>query len=183
MANDASQALGAPEVAGTLVSPRGLTKKMSMGTAGSQVGGLVGTLAATALTSKTAKKTPDMPSFGRSGYLAASETELILTKTSQLGWKPHTKGDALVRMPRGDVQSVDARAGQGALPSQAHVRRRRLVGVRDPAGQPQGGHGVHHRAGRHRELTPSRGRAHWIALPPISAASSHCHVGEPRTQA
>ncbi len=112
MANDASQALGAPEVAGTLVSPRGLTKKMSMGTAGSQVGGLVGSLAASALTSKTAKATPDMPSFGRSGYLAASETELILTRTSQLGWKPHTKGDALVRVPRGEVQSVDFEKGK-----------------------------------------------------------------------
>jgi hypothetical protein len=112
MANDASQALGAPEVAGTLVSPRGLTKKMSMGTAGSQVGGLVGSLAASALTSKTAKATPEMPSFGRSGYLAASETELILTKTSQLGWKPHTKGDALVRVPRGEVQSVDFEKGK-----------------------------------------------------------------------
>ena len=112
MANDASQALGAPEVAGTLVSPRGLTKKMSMGTAGAQVGGLVGSLAASALTSKTSKATPDMPSFGRSGYLAASETELILTKTTQLGWKPHTKGDALVRVSRGDVQSVDLEKGK-----------------------------------------------------------------------
>src|SRR6201995_5345219 len=79
MANVASQALGAPEVAGALVSPKGLTKKMSMGTAGGQVGGLEGNLAASALASKTAKKTPDMPSFGRSGYLAASETELVLT--------------------------------------------------------------------------------------------------------
>jgi hypothetical protein len=112
MANDASQALGAPEVAGALVSPRGLTKKMSMGTAGSQVGGLVGTLAATALASKSAKKTPDMPSFGRMGYLAASETELVLTKTSQLGWKPYPKGDALVRMARTDVQSVELERGK-----------------------------------------------------------------------
>jgi len=113
MANDASQALGAPEVAGTLVSPRGLTKKMSIGTAGAQVGGLVGSLAAGALTSKSSKATtPDMPSFGRSGYLAASDTELILTKTSQMGWKPHPKGDALVRVPRGDVQSVQLEKGK-----------------------------------------------------------------------
>src|SRR6185312_6044074 len=111
MANDASQALGAPEVAGTLVSPRGLTKKMSMGTAGAQVGGLVGSLAAAAATGRKSKATPDMPSFGRSGYLAASETELIVTRTSQLGWKPHPKGDALVRVPRGDVQSVQLNRG------------------------------------------------------------------------
>ena len=112
MANDASQALGAPEVAGTLVSPRGLTKKMSMMTAGSQVGGMVGSLAATAVAGKAAKATPEMPNFGRSGYLAASDTELILTKTSQLGWKPHTKGDALVRVPRSDVQSVELEHGK-----------------------------------------------------------------------
>jgi hypothetical protein len=112
MANDASQALGAPEVAGTLVSPRGLTKKMSIGTAGAQVGGLVGSLAATGMANRKAKATPDMPSFGRSGYLAASDTELILTKTSQLGWKPHPKGDALVRVPRSDVESVELDRGK-----------------------------------------------------------------------
>ncbi|HEX3977415.1 MAG TPA: hypothetical protein VHW96_14200 [Solirubrobacteraceae bacterium] len=112
MANDASQALGASEVAGTLVSPRGLTKKMTMMTAGGQVGGLVGSLAATAMAGKAAKATPEMPSFGRSGYLAASDTELVLTKTSQLGWKPHPKGDALVRVPRGDVQSVELEQGK-----------------------------------------------------------------------
>lgn len=112
MANDASQALGAPEVAGTLVSPRGLTKKMSIGTAGAQVGGLVGSLAATAMTGRKGKATPDMPSFGRSGYLAASDTELILTRTSQLGFKPHPKGDALVRVARSDVASVDFNRGK-----------------------------------------------------------------------
>jgi hypothetical protein len=112
MANDASQALGAPEVAGTLVSPRGLTKKMSIGTAGAQVGGLVGSLAASAMTSRHSKATPEMPSFGRSGYLAASERELILTKTSQLGWMPRPKGDALVRVSRDDLQSVELDRGK-----------------------------------------------------------------------
>lgn len=112
MANDASGALGAPEVAGALVSPRGLTRKMSMGTAGTQVGGLAGTLAANATAAKTSRKTPEMPSFGRVGYLAASETELVLTRTSPLGWKPHPKGDALVRIPRSDVQSVEFDRGK-----------------------------------------------------------------------
>lgn len=112
MVNDASAALGAPEVAGALVSPRGLTKKMSMGTAGAQVGGLVGTLGANAMAAKTSRKTPDMPSFGRVGYLAASETALVLTRTSPLGWKPHPKGEALVRIPRGEVQSVELERGR-----------------------------------------------------------------------
>jgi hypothetical protein len=38
MAGEASAALGAPEIAGAMVNPRGLTKKMSV----SAVGGVVG---------------------------------------------------------------------------------------------------------------------------------------------
>jgi hypothetical protein len=112
MAKDAAAALGAAEVAGTLVSPKGLTKKMTARTAGGQVGGLVGTLAATAMTGRADKVAPDVPSFGRIGYLAASETELVLTKTSQLGWKPHPTGDALVRVPRSEVESVAMEQGK-----------------------------------------------------------------------
>jgi hypothetical protein len=112
MAKDASQALGGAEIAGTLVSPKGLTKKMTLRTAGGQVAGMVGDIAAGAMAGKTTKATPDMPSFGRMGYLAASETELALTKTSQLGWKPHPIGDALVRVPRSDVQSAALEHGK-----------------------------------------------------------------------
>lgn len=112
MAKDAAAALGAAEVAGTLVSPKGLTRKMTARTAGGQVGGLVGTLAATAMTGRADKVAPDLPSFGRMGYLAASETELVLTKTSQLGWRPHPTGDALVRVPRGDVESIALEEGK-----------------------------------------------------------------------
>jgi hypothetical protein len=112
MAKDATGALGATEVAGTLVSPRGLTKKMTARTAGGQVGGLVGTLAATAMTGRADKVAPDVPSFGRIGYLAASETELVITKTSQLGWRPHPTGDALVRVPRSEVESVAMEQGK-----------------------------------------------------------------------
>jgi hypothetical protein len=116
MAKDASQALGGAEVAGTVVSPKGLTKKMTLRTAGGQVAGMVGDLAAGAMAGKSGKATPDMPNFGRMGYLAASDTELALTKTSQLGWKPHPIGDALVRVPRSDVES--AALEQGKLLSQ-----------------------------------------------------------------
>lgn len=112
MGKDASAALGAAEVAGTVVSPRGLTKNMTMRTAGGQVGGMVGDLAASAIAGKTKSGAPNMPSFGRAGYLAASETELALTKTSQLGWKPHPTGDALVRVPRSEVESVSLEQGK-----------------------------------------------------------------------
>lgn len=109
MGKDASQALGGAEIAGTVVSPRGLTKRMTMRTAGGQIAGVVGDVAAGAMAGKGA---PDVPNYGRMGYLAASETELALTKTSQLGWKPHPTGDALVRVPRSDVESITMEDGR-----------------------------------------------------------------------
>jgi hypothetical protein len=112
MAKDASAALGGNEVAGTCVSPRGLTKKMTLRTAGGQVAGMAGDLAASAVSGKTSKGAPDMPSFGRMGYLAASETDLALTKTSQLGFKPHPIGDALVLVPRSEVESAALEKGK-----------------------------------------------------------------------
>ena len=121
MGKDASAALGGAEVAGTLVSPRGLTRKMTLRTAGGQVGGMAGDLAASAIGGKAKTGAPDMPpSFGRMGYLAASETEVALTKTSQLGLKPHPVGDALVRVPRGEVESVALERGR--LLSQLKLR-------------------------------------------------------------
>ena len=42
MAADASKALGAPEIAGTLVNPKGLMKKSVARVAGREVAGLVG---------------------------------------------------------------------------------------------------------------------------------------------
>ena len=46
MADDASGALGAPEIAGSLVNPKGFTKKVTAATAGSQLGGAIGSVAA-----------------------------------------------------------------------------------------------------------------------------------------
>ena len=112
MAKDASIALGGTEVAGTIVSPRGLTKKATLSTAGAQVGGLVGALAGNAIASKTGDRASALPSFGRNGYLAASETELVLTRTSQLGWKPHPTGDALARVPRSALESITLEQGK-----------------------------------------------------------------------
>jgi hypothetical protein len=109
MGKDASQALGGVEIAGTCVSPRGLTKKMTLRTAGGQVAGMVGDVAAGAM---AGKGTPNMPDFGRMGYLAASETELALTKTSQMSFLPRPKGDALVKVPRSEVESVTIEDGR-----------------------------------------------------------------------
>ena len=112
MAGDGSRGLSGPEVVGTLVSPRGLTKKMTIRAAGGQLGGVVGTFAANVATRDATKGAPDVPGFGRIGYLAASETELALTKTTSLGWKPRSTGEALARVPRTELESVELDQGK-----------------------------------------------------------------------
>ncbi|MCW2993256.1 MAG: hypothetical protein JWQ18_751 [Conexibacter sp.] len=104
MATDASAALGAPEIAGTLVAAKGLTKKMTAKVAGGQLGGLVGTLAANAVTAKR-DQVPDLPSFGSIGYLAASEQDLAVVKT-RTGFTPKPTDKALAVVPRSEVKSI-----------------------------------------------------------------------------
>jgi hypothetical protein len=112
MAGDGSKGLSEPELVGTLVSPRGLTKKMTMRAAGGQIGGLAGTLAANLATGDASQGAPDVPVFGRIGYLAASENELALTETTSLGWKPRSKGEALARVPRAELESLELGGGK-----------------------------------------------------------------------
>jgi len=61
MADDASIALGAPQIAGTLVNPKGLTKKMTAATAGGQIGGAVGSLAASVIAGKDSGGAAGLP--------------------------------------------------------------------------------------------------------------------------
>jgi len=79
MSADGSAALGAPEVAGTLVNPKGYVKKTVARVAGGEVAGLVGSTA-TALLSRD-RRVPDLPDFGRVGYLAVSANDIALIKT------------------------------------------------------------------------------------------------------
>src|SRR5207302_2312214 len=81
MADDASLALGAPELAGTLVNPKGLTKKMTAATAGAQIGGAVGSLAAGVIAGRGSGGAAEVPSFGRVGYVAVSGDEVALVNT------------------------------------------------------------------------------------------------------
>ncbi len=96
MAGEVEKALGAPEVAGTLVNPKGLMKKTVARTAGREVAGLVGSLAAGAATRDGSA--PDLPSFGRVGYVAVSDTEVAVLKT-RTGWKMHPTEEVLARAP------------------------------------------------------------------------------------
>lgn len=112
MADDASRALGAPEVAGTFVNPKGLTKKMTASAAGSELGGAIGSVAASLIADRTSAAATEIPSFGRVGYLALSDSELALVKTKTGAFKMKISNEILARVPRGDVASVELDQGR-----------------------------------------------------------------------
>jgi hypothetical protein len=107
MAGEGSAALGAPEIAGAMVNPRGFTKKMSVGA----VGGVVGAVAATAVASRSSRAT-DVPAFGRVGYVAASETEVALIKMKSGALKMKVTDQVLARAPREELEAVELKEGK-----------------------------------------------------------------------
>jgi hypothetical protein len=111
MGDDASRALGAPELAGTLVNPKGMTKKVTASVAGGQIGGAVGSAAASMIAGRTSGAAADLPSFGRVGYLAASEDEVALVKTKTGALKMKITDEILARVPRSEVASVELDQG------------------------------------------------------------------------
>jgi hypothetical protein len=106
MAGEGSAALGAPEVAGAMVNPRGFGKKASLGA----IGGVVGAVAASAVAGRSS--TSDVPAFGRVGYLAASEAEVALIKTKSGALKMKVTDQVLVRAPRDELEVVALNDGK-----------------------------------------------------------------------
>jgi len=111
MGIDASLLLGAPQLAGVKVNPKGAARKQ-VATAG--VGGLVGT----ALGMRAAKRQKTLgtetPDFGRIGYLAVTSHEIALVKLGS-GLLKVKLGEVVTRVPRSDVRSVEI--GRGIAPS------------------------------------------------------------------
>jgi hypothetical protein len=101
MVKDASEALGAPQVAGTNVTPKGFTRKMTMRVAGGEIAGVAGTLAAM----RSERDVPDIPTF-KYGYLAASEQDVAIVKTSQLAMTPKPTKEVLAMAPRSELVDV-----------------------------------------------------------------------------
>jgi hypothetical protein len=112
MASDASAALGAPELAGTLVNPRGFTKKMTATVAGGQIGGAVGSVAANLIAGRSSGVASELPNFGRVGYVAVSENEVALVKTKTGALKMKVSNEILARAPRAEVASVELDEGK-----------------------------------------------------------------------
>jgi hypothetical protein len=49
----------------------------------------------------------DLPGFGRVGYLAVSDTELAIFKTTKTGMRPGPKGEPLTRVPLTELVKVE----------------------------------------------------------------------------
>lgn len=112
MAGDASAALGAPEVAGTFVSPKGFAKKATASVAGGKIAGAVGSVAAGMAASRSSGPASDLPNFGRAGYLAVSESDIALVKTKTGAFKMKITDEVLARFPRSEVSSADLDEGK-----------------------------------------------------------------------
>jgi hypothetical protein len=111
MAKDASQALGTPEIAGTMVNPGGYAKKTTVHAAGRVVAGVAGHVAArVAVGSET--KAGELPEFGRVAYLAVSESEVALVKTKTGALKMSITDEVLARVSRAEVTSSELDEGK-----------------------------------------------------------------------
>jgi hypothetical protein len=122
MALDASDLIGSPQVAGTLVNPRGMFHKQltksSSGIAAGPAGGLSGPLAGLFLKKGMERERVEAaqstaPDFGGHGYLALSAEEVVLlaTKKGLMSAKPAA---VLARVPRREIAGVTL--GDGMAP-------------------------------------------------------------------
>lgn len=112
MASDASQVLGATELAGALVNPKGMAKKMTAATAGQVTGGAVGAFAARTATGDAYEGSEDVPQFGRVGYLAATSDEIALVKTKTGALKMKISDEVLARISRSQILATDFDEGK-----------------------------------------------------------------------
>jgi hypothetical protein len=121
MRQDASGVLGATEVAGTFLTPHGLTRKMTGRVAGGVVGGgagrvVGGVIAGGGSGGEASDRTPE---FGRIGYLAVTTDEVALIRGTSGLMKPKVGTEVLARVPRSAVSSVTL--DRGALKADLRV--------------------------------------------------------------
>ncbi len=111
MADDASSALGAPQIAGTLVNPKGLTRKMTMRVTGGEIGGVAGAIAAGLAVGDAHAGAPAVPDFGRVGYLAVSASDLALVRTRTGAMRMKVTDEVLGRVPRSEITAAELDEG------------------------------------------------------------------------
>jgi hypothetical protein len=108
MGADASQVLGAPQVAGSFVGPKGVTKQMAVSGAGRVVGGVVGSGAAALATGRQGAAAP---SFGVLGYVAVTAEEVAIVRGKSGLLKPKVGTDVIARAPRSEIASAQLEPG------------------------------------------------------------------------
>jgi hypothetical protein len=112
MSDEASRALGAPEMAGSLVNPKGMTRKMTAQVAGNVVGGAAGAFAVGLRTGAAYAGVPDVPDFGRVGYVTCSEDDIALLRTKTGALRMKVTDEVLARAPRSAITSVVLEKGR-----------------------------------------------------------------------
>lgn len=85
---------------------------MTARTAGSELSGIAGAGAASRATGELYESAPDVPSFGRVGYVAVSATEVALVKTKTGAFKMKVSDEVLARSPRSELASVELEEGK-----------------------------------------------------------------------
>ena len=100
------------EIAGALVNPKGMTKKMTAKVAGQVVGGVAGAVAVGLRTGGAYDGVPDVPDFGRVGYLRCTETEIALLRTKSGALKMKVTDEVLASAPRSAVTTVALEKGR-----------------------------------------------------------------------
>jgi hypothetical protein len=110
MARDASEALGARQLAGAVVMPKGHAwqhLRVHNGLAGAVAGEAIAAAAR-----KHAQAHPSQtPPFPRSAFLAVTDREVALLRLGSGGVKNGRPGEVLARMPRGEVALARVSAG------------------------------------------------------------------------
>ena len=106
MSGEAARALGAPEIAGAMVNPKGMAKKMTAKVAGNVVGGAAGAFAVGLRIGGVYDGVPDVPDFGRVGYVTCSETEIALLRTKTGALRMKVTDEVLARAPRSAITTV-----------------------------------------------------------------------------
>ncbi len=112
MATDASDVLGATQVAGAFVNPRGFGRQVSARAMGGLIGG--------AIAAKTAPDQGEVPNFGRVAFVAATPDEVAIIKTKSGMIKMKLTDQVLARRSRAEISSVELK--RGALTSPLSIQ-------------------------------------------------------------
>jgi hypothetical protein len=99
-------------IAGSLVNPKGMTKKMTASVAGGEIAGVAGNLAAGLATGGAYAGAPEVPNFGRVGYVGVNADELALVKTKSGAFKMKVTDEILASAPRSDIASSELDQGK-----------------------------------------------------------------------